>query len=109
MCGYGTGWVLRYSYPCQYLLVLGDNWLCLCPYPFYEFLSCPLWNYGGEDSVWDGVPTIDTRNDEETITKVFDYHLTHDKVKRDIVPSQRDGYADLACYALNVAEGLQNS
>lgn len=35
--------------------------------------------------------------------------LTHDKVRKKIVPSQKNNYVGLGCYALNVVEGLQNS
>lgn len=54
------------------------------------------------------VPTKDTSSSYRTITEAFDCHLTHDKVMMEIVPSQRDNYADLGFYVFNVAEGLQN-
>lgn len=28
-------------------------------------------------------PTMDTSTSEEITTKIFDYHLTHDKLKRE--------------------------
>ena len=34
-------------------------------------------------------------NSEGTTTEISDYHLTHDKVRRIIVASQRDDYANL--------------
>lgn len=55
------------------------------------------------------VPTMDTNSSETTIIEATHYNSTRDKIKRKIVPSQRDDYADLGCYDLNVAEGLQNS
>ena len=53
-------------------------------------------------------PTMDASSSEGTVTEISDYHLTHDKVRRVIVASQRDGYASLGYYVFNVAEGLQN-
>lgn len=50
------------------------------------------------------VSTMDISSNERTVTEDFDYNLTCDKVKREIAPSQRDIYADLECYALNVDE-----
>lgn len=55
------------------------------------------------------VPIIDTSSNEETIIETSNYHLTYDKVRREIVPSQRDDYACLEFYTLNVARGLKNS
>lgn len=52
------------------------------------------------------VPIMKTNSSERTITKVSDYHLTHDKVKREIVPSQRNNYAVLGYYALNMTKVL---
>lgn len=52
---------------------------------------------------------MDTISIEGTIIDTSDYPLTHDKVRRYIVPSQRDDYTFLMCYALNVSEWLQNS
>lgn len=54
------------------------------------------------------VLTIDTISTKGTIIDTSDYPLTRDKVIRYIVPSQRDDYAFLVCYALNVSEGLKN-
>lgn len=51
-------------------------------------------------------PTMDTRTSERTITDISDYYLTRDKLKREIVSSQMDGYAGLECYALNVTKEL---
>lgn len=42
-----------------------------------------------------------------TITNTYDHHLTHDKVRREIVPSQRNNYASFKYYALNVDKGLK--
>ena len=53
-------------------------------------------------------PTVDTSSIEGTTIEISYYHLTHDKVRRVIVTSQRDGYASLEYYVFNVAEGLQN-
>ena len=53
-------------------------------------------------------PTMDTSSSEETTTEISNCHLTHDKVRRVIVASQRDDYANLGYYVFNVAEGLQN-
>lgn len=52
---------------------------------------------------------MDTSSSEKMIKKTFDYYLTHEKVIRQIVPSQKDNYACLGCYALNVVEELQSS
>lgn len=52
------------------------------------------------------VLTIDTCSGERIITEAFDYYFSHNKVISEVVPSQRDYYADLGCYTLNVAEGL---
>lgn len=49
------------------------------------------------------VLTIDTSRSEGTITKASDYHLTRDKLRHDIVPSQREGYNGLGCSTLNLA------
>lgn len=54
------------------------------------------------------VPTMDTSSIIGTIIEEYDYHLTRDKVIRDIVRSQRDDYADLEWCSLNVDEWLQN-
>lgn len=35
----------------------------------------------------------------------LNYHLSHDRVRMEIVPPQRYGCVDLMCYALNVVEG----
>lgn len=43
------------------------------------------------------VPTIDTSSSKRTITKTINYNLTHDKVRRHNVPSQKNGYADIRC------------
>ena len=51
-------------------------------------------------------PTMDTSSSEGTVTKISGYHLTHDKIMRVIVASQRDDYASLGYYILNVAKGL---
>lgn len=39
------------------------------------------------------VPTMDASSSEGTIIEPFDYHLTYDKVKRNIVPYQRNIHA----------------
>ena len=51
---------------------------------------------------------MDTSKSERTITKIFDYHFTHDKVSRIIIEFQRDGYNSLEYYVFNVAEELQD-
>lgn len=43
---------------------------------------------------------------EGMITYVYDYHLTRGKLRREMVPSQRDDYVHLGCYVLNVTEAL---
>lgn len=45
------------------------------------------------------VPTIDTSSSKRTTTNFFDYHLICNKVMREIIPSQRENYAHLECYA----------
>lgn len=55
------------------------------------------------------VPNLDTSSIKGTITEASEYHLTRDKVRRDIVPSQRENYVDLRYYALNMAKMFQNS
>lgn len=45
-----------------------------------------------------------TSSSERTVTLAFDYHLTHDKVRRENVPTQ--GYNGLDSYILNVDKGL---
>lgn len=50
----------------------------------------------------------DTTSSEEICTMTFNYHLTHNKLRREIVPSHGYNYADLGCYALYVAELLEN-
>lgn len=49
---------------------------------------------------------MDIRYNDGTIIKASDYHLIHDKLRRGIVSSQRDGYVSVS---FEVAEGLQNS
>lgn len=39
---------------------------------------------------------------------VYNYHLTHDRVRRDILSPQRYGYGYLICYDLEMVEGLQD-
>lgn len=39
------------------------------------------------------VPTMDASSSEGTIIEASDYHLTYDKVKRNIAPSQRNIHA----------------
>lgn len=41
------------------------------------------------------------------ITNGYNYYLTRDKVRRKILPYQRNDYAGLACYALNMANGCK--
>lgn len=53
------------------------------------------------------VTTMDTGSSEGMFTQVSDYHLTHDKIWRKIVPSQGYTYAGIDSYALNMAEVLQ--
>ena len=53
-------------------------------------------------------PTMGASSSEGTVTEIFDYHLTHDKVRRVIVTSQRDDYTSLGYYVFIVADGLQN-
>ncbi|CAI8593929.1 unnamed protein product [Vicia faba] len=50
---------------------------------------------------------MDASSSEGMVTEISDYHLTHDKVRRVIVASERDNYASLGYYVLNVAEGLK--
>ncbi|XP_058742540.1 uncharacterized protein LOC131615041 [Vicia villosa] len=50
---------------------------------------------------------MDTSSSERTVAEISDYHLTHDKIRKEIVASQRNDYASLGRYALNVDEGLQ--
>lgn len=52
---------------------------------------------------------MDISSSEGTIIEASDYHLTHDKVRSEIVASQRYDYVDHECFALNVDEGLQNA
>lgn len=52
---------------------------------------------------------IDTSNSEGTVKNVYDDHLIYDKVRREIVLTQRYDYIGHECYALNLPEGLQNS
>lgn len=52
---------------------------------------------------------IDTSKSEGTVKNVYDDHLIYDKVRREIVLTQRYDYIDHGCYALNLPEGLQNS
>lgn len=49
---------------------------------------------------------MDTSINEVTITRTSNYHLTRDKIKREIIPSQRGGYANLGYYVLNVDDEL---
>lgn len=55
------------------------------------------------------VSTMDITSSEKTITGAYYHYLTHDKVRMKIVSSQKDSYADLGCYASNMAQGLQIS
>lgn len=55
------------------------------------------------------VSAMDISSSDETITKVSDYQLTCYKIMMKNVPSQSDNNACLGCYALNLAEWLQNS
>lgn len=55
------------------------------------------------------VPLMNTISSERRIIDTYDYHLTHIKVMRKIVPSQRENYVYIECYALNMDERLQNS
>ncbi|XP_058760102.1 uncharacterized protein LOC131633408 [Vicia villosa] len=43
-------------------------------------------------------PTIDASSSEKTVTKITDYQLTHDDVRRVIVASQMEDYASLGYY-----------
>lgn len=46
------------------------------------------------------VPTMDSSSIVGTNEKVSYYHLTHDKLMREIVLSQRYNYDGIGCYAL---------
>lgn len=54
------------------------------------------------------VPTLDTSSNKGMITEASDYYLTRDKVSRETVSFQRDDYAILKCYDLNITERLRN-
>lgn len=49
------------------------------------------------------VLTMDTISSGRTVTEAYDYHLTRDKVRREIILSQTNNYSDFGCYNLNVA------
>lgn len=55
----------------------------------------------------DQTPVPDESEGQETIDP--DYQLARDRIRRQINPPVRYGYADLICYALNAAEELQDS
>lgn len=55
------------------------------------------------------VPTIDISSSDVMVTEASNYHLTRNKVKMKILPSQSKNYSCFECYALNMANGLQNS
>lgn len=42
--------------------------------------------------------SMDTCSNEGTITKTFDHHLNHYKVRRKILPSQEYNYVDIGSY-----------
>lgn len=50
-----------------------------------------------------------TNNSELTIIDSSNYNLTRDIIMRESLPTQRFYYDGLGCYALNVANGFQNS
>lgn len=52
---------------------------------------------------------MDISSSERMIIDASDYHLTHDKIRKEIIQSQSDNYDDLRCQALNVIKGLQKS
>lgn len=52
-------------------------------------------NDGREDLFLVEVFTMDTNGNEGIITKTFDYNLILDKVRREIVLSQKGDYAGL--------------
>lgn len=49
------------------------------------------------------VPIVYTSCSERTVIETSYYHLTLDKIMREIVPSQMGDYVGLEFYALNVA------
>ena len=54
--------------------------------------------------------TADRDNEELAIQHdLSNYQLTRDREKRVIKPPKRYGHADIICYALSVAEEIQNS
>lgn len=54
------------------------------------------------------VSVIDTTSSERAITKTYNYHLNHYKVRRNIIPSQGYNYIEIGNYDLNVIDRLQN-
>lgn len=51
----------------------------------------------------------DTSSSEPNFIVTPNYHCTRDKIRRDIVSSQRYSYASLVCHYLNMDKRLQNS
>lgn len=51
------------------------------------------------------VSDMDTSSSKRTFTVTYDYHLTHDKEMREIVPYHGYNHVSLGFYAFNVAEG----
>ena len=59
----------------------------------------------------DHTDQVETGDNEELGTQhdLSNYQLASDRAKRVIKPPKRYGHADIICYALSVAEEIQNS
>lgn len=55
------------------------------------------------------VPTMDIGSSERTITTIFNFYLTRDKIRREVILYHGNNYTYLEWYVLKVAEEFQNS
>jgi len=65
----------------------------------------------GSGNAIDHTDQAETGDNEELATQhdLSNYQLSRDGAKRVIKPLKRYGHVDIICYALNVAEEIQNS
>jgi len=68
-------------------------------------------SYHASGNVIDHSDQAEAGDNEELVTQhdLSNYQLTRDREKRVIKPPKRYGHADIICYALSVAEEIQNS
>ena len=68
-------------------------------------------SYNDSGNVIDHSDQAEAGDNEELVTQhdLSNYQLTRDREKRVTKPTKRYGHADIICYALSVAEEIQNS